>query len=94
MSITDHLRQDMKRMGLELIAEPRVAKLMQNEQLLRMLMSVVQVTGIVNDFTAEQMDRLARTRGLSTAEDVRELRRCIKRLECEVARLSDARRAG
>ena len=94
MSITDHLRQDMKRKGLELIADPRVAKLMQNEQLLRVLMSVAQVPGLVNDFTSEQTDRLARTLGLSTAEEVRELRRSIKRLECEVVRLTDARRAG
>ena len=87
MGIANNLRHDMRRTGLELIADPRVSKLMQNEQVLRALMSVAQVPGRVNDFTTEQTDRLAKTLGFATAEEVRDLRRSIKRLERDLARM-------
>jgi hypothetical protein len=81
------IKDDMKRKGLELMGDPRVAKLMQNEQVMRAMMTLVQVPGKVNTFTTEQTERFAKTMRLATAQELKDLRRTVKNLEADVARL-------
>lgn len=81
------IKDDMKRKGLELMGDPRVAKLMQNEQVMRAMMTLVQVPGKVNTFTTEQTERFAKTMRLATAQELKDLRRAVKNLEADVARL-------
>jgi len=92
MSIAD----EMKKRGLQLMSDPRVLKLMQNEQFMKAMMAFMQVSGKVNSSTAEQSERFARSMRLATSQEVKELKRNLKNLENEVARLrkqvEDARR--
>jgi hypothetical protein len=81
------IKDDMKRKGLELMGDPRVAKLMQNEQVMRAMMTLVQVPGKVNTFTTEQTERFAKTMRLATSQEVKDLKRTVKNLEADVARL-------
>lgn len=81
------LKDEVKRKGLQLMSDPRVLKLMQNEQFMKAMMAVVQVPGKVNSFTTEQTERFASTMRLATAQDVKDLKRTVKNLEAEVARL-------
>ncbi len=81
------IKDDVKRRGLQLIGDPRVAKLMQNEQVMKAMMTLVQVPGKVNTFTTEQTERFAKTMRLATAQELKDLKRSVKNLEAEVARL-------
>lgn len=81
------LADEVKKRGMQLMGDPRVAKLMQNEQIMKALMTFMEVSGKVNTFTNEQSERLARTMRLATAHEVKELRRTLKNLEAEVTRL-------
>jgi len=85
MSIKDEV---LKR-GMQMMSDPRVAKLMQNPQFVRVMMAAIQVPGKVNTFTNEQAKVLAGALRLATAEDVKELQRSVKRVERQLAKLED-----
>ncbi len=81
------IKDEVKKKGLQLMGDPRVAKLMQNEQFMKAMMTVVQVPGKVNTFTTEQTERFAKSMRLATADEFKDLRRQVKSLEADVARL-------
>lgn len=81
------IKDEVKKRGLQLMGDPRVAKLMQNEQFMRAMMTVFQVPGKVESFTTEQTERFAKMMRVATAEEVKDLKRQVKLLESEVARL-------
>jgi len=85
MSIKDEV---LKR-GMQMMSDPRVAKLMQNPQFMKVMMAAIQVPGKVNTFTNEQAKVLASALRLATAEDVKELQRSVKRVERQLAKLED-----
>ena len=85
MSIKDEV---LKR-GMQMMSDPRVAKLMQNPQFMKVMMAAIQVPGKVNTFTNEQAKVLASALRLATAEDLKELQRSVKRLERQLAKLED-----
>jgi len=82
------IKDEMMKKGMQMLTDPRVQKLMQNPQFMKVMMSVVQVPGKVNTFTNEQSERLASSLKLATAKEVKELRRSVQKLEREVAQLS------
>lgn len=82
------IKDEMMKRGMQLMSDPRVQKLMQNPQFMKVMMQVVQVPGKVNTFTNEQSERLASSLRLATAKEVKELRRKVEKLEREVAALS------
>jgi polyhydroxyalkanoate synthesis regulator phasin len=82
------IKDEMMKKGMQMLSDPRVQKLMQNPQFMKVMMSVVQVPGKVNTFTNEQSERLASSLRLATAKEVKDLRRTVQTLEREVARLS------
>ena len=81
------LKDKVKKRGLQLMGDPRVMKLMQNEQFMKAMMTVVQVPGKVETFTVEQTTRFAKNMRLATAEDHKTLKRQVKNLEADVAKL-------
>ncbi len=81
------IKDEVRKKSLQLMGDPRVAKLMQNEQFMKAMMTVVQVPGKVNNFTTEQTERFANTMRLATAQELKDLKRQVKNLESEVARL-------
>lgn len=81
------IKDEVKKKGLQLMSDPRVIKLMQNEQFMKAMMAVVQVPGKVNTFTTEQTERFASTMRLATSQEMKELKRTVKNLEADVARL-------
>jgi hypothetical protein len=83
------IRDEMMKRGLQAMSDPRMAKLLQNPQVMKVLMALMQVPGKLNTFTNEQARVLASALRLATAEDVKELARAVQRLERELARLSD-----
>jgi hypothetical protein len=73
--------------GMKLAANPNVAKLMQDERFMKWFMSAMSVPGRVSSFTAEQKETFAKTMGLATADEVRDLKRTVAALEREITKL-------
>lgn len=88
------IREEMMKRGMQVMSDPRVGKLMQNPQFMKLLMALMQVPGKVNSFTNEQAKLLASTLRLATAEDMKELERRVKKLERELGKHVDATAAG
>ena len=83
------IKDEMLKRGMQMMSDPRVAKLMQNPQFMKVMMAAIQVPGKVNTFTNEQAKVLAGALRLATAEDLKELRRTVKRVERQLAKLED-----
>ena len=81
------LKEKLVTEGMKLATNPKVAKLMQDERLMKLVMSAASVPGKVSSFTSEQKEAFAKAMGLATADEVRDLKRTVAALEREVARL-------
>jgi len=88
------IKEEMMKRGMQVMSDPRVGKLMQNPQFMKLLVALMQVPGKVNSFTNEQAKLLATTLRLATAEDLKELERRVKKLERELAKQADPSAAG
>ena len=81
------LKKTIMKQGMKLMSDPRVLKLMQDERVMKTVMQMVNVPGRVQSFTTEQVEKLAKAMSLATEDEVNDLKRQIRRLEEEVARL-------
>ncbi len=84
------LTEKLKTEGLKLAMSPNVAKLMQDERFMKLVIAAMSVPGKVATFTTEQKEAFAKGMGLATADEVRDLRRAVTALEETVARLKRA----
>lgn len=73
--------------GIKLMTDPRVANLMQDPRVMKAMMQLVAMPGRMQTFTAEQVEKLAKAMSLATEDEVRDLKRTVRRLEEEIARL-------
>ncbi len=77
---------------MKLLADPRVMKLMQNEQFMKAMMTAISMPGKLDGFTKDQAEKFAKRMSLATAEEVRDLKRTIRSLEDQIAEIKrDAR---
>lgn len=83
MSLKDRLMSE----GMKLASNPQVAKLMQDERFMKLVMVAMSMPGRMQTFTAEQKEAVARSFGLVTQDELRDLRRTVTSLETTVARL-------
>jgi hypothetical protein len=83
MSIKDKLLSE----GMRLTQNPSVAKLMQDERFMKLVVLAMSMPGRVSTFTAEQKERFAREMALATSDEVRDLKRTVASLEETVRRL-------
>jgi cell division FtsZ-interacting protein ZapD len=81
------LKEKLVSEGMKLATNPKVAKLMQDERLMKLVLSAASVPGKVSSFTSEQKEAFAKAMGLATADEVRDLKRTVAALEREIARL-------
>lgn len=86
------LKKNLLEQGMKMIGDPRVQKLMQDERVMKALMQMMSVPGKMQTFTNEQVEKLAKAMSLATEDEVRDLRRTVRRLEEEVARLEREKR--
>ena len=89
----------LMKQGMKLMSDPRVMKLMQDERVMKAVMAAMAVPGKVQTFTKEQVEGIAKAMALATENEVSDLKRTVRKLEEEVARLqkdssakSDAKR--
>jgi cell division FtsZ-interacting protein ZapD len=87
MTKTPTWKKTLMKRGMELMTDPRFSQVMQDERVMKALMTAMQMPGKVESFTAEQKERFAKALGLPTEQEVSDLRRTVRRLEEEIARL-------
>ncbi len=85
------MRDEFKSAGIRLLSDPRLLKLLQNEQLLRTLSTLIEVPDRLGELGSEQGARFAKNLHLATDERVRSLEARLELLEAEVASLRQAR---
>jgi cell division protein FtsB len=79
--------------GMKLMTDPRVMKMMQDERVMKAVMQMMNVPGKVQSFGNEQVEKLAKAMSLATEDEVKDLKRQIRRLEEEVSRLERDRKS-
>ncbi len=80
-------KKSLLKQGMKLMTDPRVMKLMQDERVMKAVMTAMSMPGKVQSFTAEQVQSLAKAMALATEDEVKDLKRTVRRLEEELARL-------
>lgn len=78
--------------GMRLATNPAIAKLMHDERFMRLVMTAMAMPGRVSTFTAEQKELFAKSMGLATQDEVRDLKRTVAALERTVAKLQGGER--
>jgi len=80
------LKSLLIKQGIKLIQDPRVLKLMQDERVMKALMQAMQMRGRVQEGIDERVEKLAKTLNLATKQEVRELKRAMRKMERELDR--------
>lgn len=89
------IKKSLMKQGMKLMSDPRVMKMMQDERVMKAVMQMMNVPGKVSTFGNEQIEKLAKAMSLATEDEVKDLKRQIRRLEEEVTRLEkDKKKAG
>src|ERR1700733_6791809 len=84
------LKKNLMKQGMKLMSDPRVLKLMQDERVMKAVMQMMAVPGLVQTFSQEQVEKLVKSMALATEDEVKDLKRTVRRLEEEVARMKNA----
>jgi hypothetical protein len=82
------IKKALMKQGMKLMSDPRVMKLMQDERVMKAVMTAMAVPGKVQSFGKEQVEGIAKAMALATEGEVKDLKRTVRKLEEEVARLS------
>jgi hypothetical protein len=81
------IKKTLMKQALGLMSDPRVLKMMQDERVMKAVMQVMSVPGKVQTFTQENVEKLAKAMALATEDEVKDLRRTVRRLEEEMSRM-------
>ncbi len=81
------IKKTLMKQGMKLMSDPRVLKLMQDERVMKAVMQLMNAPGKVQTFGNEQIEKLAKAMSLATEDEVKDLKRQIRRLEEELARV-------
>jgi hypothetical protein len=84
------LKDRLMERGMKLMQDPRVAKLAQDERVMKVAMQAFQLRGKVQERIETQVETTAKSLGLVTKSEVRELKRTIKKLETEMKKQQEA----
>jgi hypothetical protein len=83
----DSLKNRILKQGLKWMSDPRVAKLMQDERLMKAVMAAVAMPGRAQGLAKDVKESVARALALATEGEVTDLRRTLRKLEDELARM-------
>jgi len=81
------IKKTLMKQGMKLMSDPRVMKIMSDERVMKAVMQMMNVPGKVQSFTDEQIAKLAKAMSLATEDEVKDLKRQVRRLEEELTRL-------
>ena len=81
------IKKALMQQGMKLMTDPRVMKLMQDERVMKAMMTAMSVPGKAQSFARDQIETIAKAMALATEGEVKDLRRTVRKLEEEVARM-------
>lgn len=76
----------LSKQGLRLMQDPRVARLMQDERVMKAAVQALQVRGRLQQRLEDRVDQVAKALNLATKREIRELKRSLRRMEQELER--------
>ena len=85
------LKKSIMKQGMKLMSDPRVMKMMQDERVMKAVMAAMSMPGKVQTFTQDQTEKIAKAMALATEDEVKDLRRTVRRLEEEMDELRSKR---
>lgn len=87
------IKSFLKKRGMELAQDPRVGKLMQDERVMKVAMQAFQLRGKMQEQLDQNVEKAAKSLGLVTKAEARELKRAIRKLETELKKTQQAAEA-
>ena len=81
------LKKTLMKQGMKLMSDPRVMRLMQDERVMKAVMAAMSMPGKAQSLAREQFENVAKAMALATEGEVKDLRRTVRKLEEEVAKL-------
>ncbi len=81
------LKKTLMQQGMKLMTDPRVLKLMQDERVMRAMMAAMSVPGKAQSFARDRVENIAKAMALATEGEVKDLRRTVRKLEEDLAKL-------
>jgi hypothetical protein len=88
------IKRSLMNQGMKLMSDPRVMKLMQDERVMKAVMSAMSMPGKAQTFARERVEGIAKAMALATESEVKDLRRTVRRLEDDLARLKSEKSDG
>ncbi|MBI2894058.1 MAG: hypothetical protein HYY06_10945 [Deltaproteobacteria bacterium] len=86
----DSIKKTLLSAGTALIQSPTVMRLLQDERIMKVLMKILMTRGKIEGVVDGQLERLAHRLHLATRDEMRELKRALRRVEEQI----DQARAG
>jgi ubiquinone biosynthesis protein UbiJ len=86
-SFMSDIKKNLMKQGMKLMSDPRVMKLMQDERVMKAVMKAMSVPGMAQHFAQEQAEKIAKAMALATEDEVKDLKRTVRRLEEDLARM-------
>lgn len=87
------IRSFLKKRSMEIMQDPKVAKLVQDERVMKVAMQAFQLRGKVQEQIDDNVEKVAKSLGLVTKDEVRDLKRTIKKLENELKKTTQTAEA-
>ena len=81
------LKEKVVSEGMKLASHPAVAPLLQDERVMKLLMTALSVPGKIEELTEEQRQNFVKLMGVATQQEVADLKRAVRSLEGDVSRL-------
>ncbi len=81
------LKKALLERGMKLMTGPTVMRLMQDERVMKALMTAMSVPGKAQTFAKDQAEHIAKAMAFATEGEVKDLRRTVRKLEEELARI-------
>ena len=78
------LKDFLTKKGMELMQDPRVAKLMQDERGSKGMMQAIQLRGKVQEQFEKGVEDIAGALNLATTKEIKDLKRQMKKMEREL----------
>jgi hypothetical protein len=88
------IKRSLMNQGMKLMSDPRVMKLMQDERVMKAVMAAMSVPGKAQAFARQRAEGIAKAMALATEDEVKDLRRTVRKLEDELARLKSEKSDG
>ena len=80
------MRDYLTKQGLKLMQDPRLARLLQDERVMRAMLQAIELRGRLQERIDVHVEDVARSLNLATKRELRELKRTLRRVEQELDR--------